>query len=80
MSEPLLTRSVDGALLTVAEVASALRVTEVTVRRYIAAGALPSIRLGAGDTAPLRVRSADLARFLMEARRRQVERRERVAR
>lgn len=33
-------------LLTIKEVASALRVSTVTVRRYVAAGTLPAVRVG----------------------------------
>ena len=49
-----------GALLTVQEVASHLRVDEKTVRRWIKARELPAIRLGR----QWRVREADLVRFL----------------
>ncbi len=49
-----------GALLTVAEVADALRVSNMTVYRLIKAGDLPALRVGRN----YRIRGADLATFL----------------
>jgi excisionase family DNA binding protein len=43
------------SLLTVAEVAGFLRLHPNTVRAKIAAGEIPSLRLGAGPMAPLRI-------------------------
>ena len=43
------------SLMTVAEVAEFLRLHPNTVRAKIAAGELPSLRLGAGPMSPLRI-------------------------
>ena len=51
-----------GPLLTVAEVASVLRVSNMTVYRLIKAGDLPALRVGKN----YRIREADLATFLSE--------------
>ena len=51
------------ALPTVAEVAERLRVSEKTVRRLIAAGLLPAVRLGGPRTA-IRVAADELERWL----------------
>jgi len=53
---------VDGGLLTVAEVASAMRVSTMTVYRLIKAGELPAVRVGKN----YRLRESDLRRFLDE--------------
>jgi excisionase family DNA binding protein len=51
----------DGAtLLTVAEVASAMRVSTMTVYRLIKSGDLPAVRVGHN----YRVRGADVERYL----------------
>lgn len=47
-------------LLTIADVARLCRVHAVTVRRSIAAGAIPAVRVGRG----VRVRRQDLAKYL----------------
>lgn len=47
-------------LLTVAEVADALRVSNMTVYRLIKAGELPALRVGRN----YRIRSTDLERFV----------------
>jgi excisionase family DNA binding protein len=49
-----------GPLLTVAEVARTLRVSNMTVYRLIKAGALPALRVGKN----YRIREADLQAFL----------------
>lgn len=49
-----------STLLTVAEVAAVLRIDRYTVRRYIAAGQLPGVRIGR----ELRIERPDLARFI----------------
>lgn len=49
-----------GPLLTVAEVADVLRVSNMTVYRLIKAGQLPAIRVGKN----YRIREDDLNRFL----------------
>ena len=49
-----------GALLTVAEVADVLRVSNMTVYRLIKAGELPALRVGKN----YRIRAHDLDRFL----------------
>ena len=51
---------VTGALLTVAEVASGMRVSNMTVYRLIKSGELPAVRVGKG----YRIRESDLQRFL----------------
>ena len=53
---------VTGALLTVAEVASGMRVSNMTVYRLIKSGELPAVRVGKG----YRIREAELQRFLDE--------------
>jgi excisionase family DNA binding protein len=55
-------------LLTPGEIAAALGVTPTSVRRWINAGALEAIRLGTGPHARLRVREAELARFVRPTR------------
>src|SRR3990172_4189245 len=50
-------------LLTVAEVARRLRLSEVTVRRHIRAGSLKAVRVGRG----IRVREEDLDTFIQPA-------------
>jgi excisionase family DNA binding protein len=54
---------VTGALLTVAEVAGGMRVSNMTVYRLIKSGELPAVRVGKG----YRIRESELQRFL-EAR------------
>jgi len=61
MAEPQ--RFVTGALLTVAEVAAGMRVSNMTVYRLIKSGELPAVRVGKG----YRIRESELQRFL-EAR------------
>ena len=51
-----------GPLLTVAEVADVLRVSNMTVYRLIKAGDLPALRVGKN----YRIRESDLATFLEE--------------
>jgi len=53
---------VSGGLLTVAEVASAMRVSNMTVYRLIKGGELPAVRVGKN----YRLRESDLERFLEE--------------
>jgi excisionase family DNA binding protein len=53
---------VTGVLLTVAEVAAGMRVSNMTVYRLIKTGELPAVRVGKG----YRIREADLRRFLDE--------------
>jgi excisionase family DNA binding protein len=50
-------------LLTIQEVASILRLHPVSVRRLVARGDLPSVRLGTGARARVRVDAADLRAF-----------------
>jgi excisionase family DNA binding protein len=54
-------QSAANELLTVEEVAEALRVDDATVRRWIADGRLAGVRLG---PKLLRVKASDLATFL----------------
>ncbi len=51
-----------GALLTVAEVASIMRVSTMTVYRLIKAGELAAVRIGHN----YRIREAELERYLAE--------------
>lgn len=52
------------SLLTVREVAAALRVTEPTVREWVKGGSLRAERIGrAGTRRALRIRRSELARF-----------------
>ena len=53
---------VTGGLLTVAEVANAMRVSNMTVYRLIKSGELPAVRVGKN----YRLRETDLGRFLEE--------------
>ncbi len=53
---------VPGGLLTVSEVASAMRVSNMTVYRLIKSGELPAVRVGKN----YRLRETDLERFLEE--------------
>ncbi len=49
-----------GQTLTVSEVARALALSEDTVRRRVQSGELPSIRIGSGPRAPIRIAREDL--------------------
>ena len=51
---------VTGGLLTVAEVAASMRVSNMTVYRLIKSGALPALRVGKN----YRIRSHDLVAYL----------------
>jgi excisionase family DNA binding protein len=51
-----------GGLLTVAEVAAAMRVSNMTVYRLIKGGELAAVRVGKN----YRIRESDLERFLQE--------------
>jgi excisionase family DNA binding protein len=53
---------VTGGLLTVAEVANVMRVSNMTVYRLIKSGELPAVRVGKN----YRLRETDLERFLEE--------------
>jgi excisionase family DNA binding protein len=53
---------VPGGLLTVTEVANAMRVSNMTVYRLIKSGELPAVRVGKN----YRLRESDLERFLEE--------------
>ena len=53
---------VTGGLLTVSEVASAMRVSNMTVYRLIKAGELPAVRVGKN----YRIRERDLEAFLID--------------
>lgn len=56
--------AVHPKLLTVAQVARRVGVSEITIRRRIREGALPAIRLGPTDRSPLRVDEHELAAWL----------------
>lgn len=53
---------VTGGLLTVSEVAAAMRVSNMTVYRLIKSGDLPALRVGKN----YRIRESDVARYLSE--------------
>jgi excisionase family DNA binding protein len=55
-------RDIGGPLLTVGEVAQAMRVSNMTVYRMIKSGQLPAIRVGKN----YRLRSKDIERYLSE--------------
>ncbi|MDP9370239.1 MAG: helix-turn-helix domain-containing protein, partial [Chloroflexota bacterium] len=57
-------QNLDGDLLTMAEAAEALKVSQVTVARWLKQGRLPSYRLG---PRAVRIRRADLASALSPA-------------
>jgi excisionase family DNA binding protein len=56
------TSFVEGTLLTVAEVAAIMRVSNMTVYRLIRSGDLPAIRVGKN----YRIREAEAQRYLTE--------------
>jgi excisionase family DNA binding protein len=56
------TSFVEGTLLTVAEVAAIMRVSNMTVYRLIRGGDLPAIRVGKN----YRIREAEAQRYLTE--------------
>jgi excisionase family DNA binding protein len=56
------TSFVEGTLLTVAEVAAIMRVSNMTVYRLIRGGDLPAIRVGKN----YRIREAEAQRYLSE--------------
>ena len=51
-------------LLTVAEAAEILRVSEDTIRRRVAAAELPAYRTGSGPRCPLRIKAGDLSHYI----------------
>lgn len=55
-------------LLTQKETAAVLRVSERTVTRYVASGALRAVRLGDRPNSPVRIPSGSIATFLRDAR------------
>jgi excisionase family DNA binding protein len=59
------TKVASSPLLTVAEVATRLRVSERTVRRLIAADLLPSIQLN-GPRSPIRISERELHEWLFD--------------
>ncbi len=61
MAEPQMS-FVEGTLLTVAEVAAIMRVSNMTVYRLIRGGDLPAIRVGKN----YRIRRAEAQRYLTE--------------
>jgi excisionase family DNA binding protein len=58
----------DTQLLTVDEVARRLRQSPRVVRDKVNAGLIPSIRIGDGPRAPIRISSAELERWLLRSR------------
>ena len=61
----------DKATATVAEAAGLLGCSAATVRRSVWSGEIPAHRLG-GVRGPLRIRLADLARFIAESERKAI--------
>jgi excisionase family DNA binding protein len=57
---------IEGDLMTVAQVALKLHVTEPTVRRWVSNGELPATRIGPRQL--VRVRRADVEKFLYSVR------------
>jgi excisionase family DNA binding protein len=55
---------VEQPLLTVLQVAQRLNVSPLSVRRQIARGNLRAVKLGDAGSAPLRIDSAELERYL----------------
>jgi excisionase family DNA binding protein len=55
---------VEQPLLTVLQVAQRLNISPLSVRRQIARGTLPAVKLGNAGSAPLRVDPAELERYL----------------
>lgn len=55
-----MTTAVHPKLLTVAQVARRLGVSEQSVRRRIRAGSIPAVRLGPTDRYPIRIDPAEL--------------------
>ena len=51
-------------VLTLAECAQRLRMTEATIRRWIRAGQLPAEKVGLAPSFRYRVRATDLAAFM----------------
>ncbi|MEO5576455.1 MAG: helix-turn-helix domain-containing protein [Gaiellaceae bacterium] len=64
--------SEDGILgsppLSPSEAARELGVTPASVRRWVASGELPAVRLGDGDLARIRITRDELQRFVRPAR------------
>jgi excisionase family DNA binding protein len=58
-----------NGLLTVAQVADRLQQSEITVRRKIRAGEIPSVRLARSGRAAVRVPAAELEAWLRSVRR-----------
>jgi excisionase family DNA binding protein len=52
--------------LSVAEAAERLRVTDVTIRRYIASGVLAAMKLGDARTSPVRIPRVSVENFLVD--------------
>jgi excisionase family DNA binding protein len=53
-------------LLTVREVAEVIRQSEWSVRAKVRSGEIPSIRVGIGPRAPIRIDADDLERWLFD--------------
>jgi excisionase family DNA binding protein len=53
-----------GQLLTMSEVAEALRQSRQSVYRHVQRGELRALQIGSGPKAPLRIRAGELERFL----------------
>jgi excisionase family DNA binding protein len=56
----------DSQLLTVREVAAQIGLSKIAVYRKVEAGELPSIRLGDGPKAPIRINPDDLVEWLSQ--------------
>jgi excisionase family DNA binding protein len=59
--------STNRELLTAAVAAQRLGVSVSTIRRWASSGALPAVRLGAGELARIRVPADALDRFVRDA-------------
>jgi excisionase family DNA binding protein len=61
-----MTMIMQDRLLSVKEAAYLVGMSNVSLYRRIDSGALPAIRLGSGPKAPIRISSADLAKYMSE--------------
>jgi excisionase family DNA binding protein len=52
-------------VLSVSEAATSLKVSPSTIRRLVASGEIPALRVGRGERAPIRIVRGDLADFLV---------------
>lgn len=62
-----MTQSTSDGLLDVSEAAAAIGVSPKTIRRRIATGELPHIRVGRGERPAIRIARSDLVEYLAES-------------